>query len=212
MSCAVFTFIGVYAAATSKGGTWVFWASFVAAIVMLMVASFLVWRDEHEKLISEQTKLAKPDIRCEIREVFIDRIASESTVRLSDSFVTLALRLENHSPVPTTIETVAAVVHADGFTVTGRFLPLQLGHQTEKEVFPGDFRPYHELPIDTIITRTEPLSYGHHQDCWAHFFVEGLPPRDYKNAEVGLTLKDGLGESHECSKTLDFQLDKMKHS
>jgi len=48
LSCAVFTIIGVIAA-VMHSNLWIVWVSSVAAFILLQVASFLAWKDEHEK-------------------------------------------------------------------------------------------------------------------------------------------------------------------
>jgi hypothetical protein len=57
MSCAVFTGIGVYAAAESKSNTWIVWASSVAAIALFVVAAFLSWNEEHNARVQAETQL-----------------------------------------------------------------------------------------------------------------------------------------------------------
>ena len=48
MSCAVFTAIGIYAAAAGKSNGWIVSASATAAIGLFLVAAFLAWNDEHQ--------------------------------------------------------------------------------------------------------------------------------------------------------------------
>lgn len=49
LSCAVFTGIGVFAAWSDKGNLWIVSASCVAAVLMLIVAAYRSWKDEHSK-------------------------------------------------------------------------------------------------------------------------------------------------------------------
>lgn len=54
MSCAVFTLLGMLFLATNASNENALRVTFGAAIVMLFVASFLVWRDEHTaRLVAE---------------------------------------------------------------------------------------------------------------------------------------------------------------
>jgi hypothetical protein len=47
MGCAIFTFVGIYAAATEKSSAWVVWASAVAGAAMFFVASFQAWKRQY---------------------------------------------------------------------------------------------------------------------------------------------------------------------
>ena len=64
LSCAVFTLMGVYAVATQRTSTWIVWATFFAAFFLLLVAGFLAWKDEHEKVVSaqEQVDVGRPKL------------------------------------------------------------------------------------------------------------------------------------------------------
>jgi hypothetical protein len=57
MSCAVFTFIGYYAAANNKGNGWIVGAVGVAAVLMFFIASFLAWKEQYEKASEEIPEL-----------------------------------------------------------------------------------------------------------------------------------------------------------
>ena len=48
MSCAVLTIIGVIAAVI-RSKLWIVWLSSGVVFILLQVASFLAWKDEHEK-------------------------------------------------------------------------------------------------------------------------------------------------------------------
>ena len=47
MSCAVFTVIGVIVLAFNKSNRWALWATFGAAVAMLLWGSFLAWSDQY---------------------------------------------------------------------------------------------------------------------------------------------------------------------
>jgi hypothetical protein len=63
MSCAAFTAIGVYVAATNKSNQWVVKVSFAAAILMFFVASYLAWSDQHTQLVQLSKRLESPQIK-----------------------------------------------------------------------------------------------------------------------------------------------------
>lgn len=46
MSCAVFTLVGIYAAATNAANSWIVWTGFVLAFLVLIVAFYHAWREE----------------------------------------------------------------------------------------------------------------------------------------------------------------------
>jgi hypothetical protein len=50
MSCAIFTLLGIYVAATGRSSTWVVRTSFCLAVVLFFVAAFLAWREKHIEL------------------------------------------------------------------------------------------------------------------------------------------------------------------
>jgi len=67
LSCAVLTIIGVIAAAMHSN-LWIVWLSSAAAFILLQIASFLAWKDEHEKFEQQfsdteiEPEKARPDI------------------------------------------------------------------------------------------------------------------------------------------------------
>lgn len=65
LSCALFTGLGVYAAATNKSNAWVVAGSGVLAFLLFLVAAFMVWRDEHQKYATEVARNRRPDINGE---------------------------------------------------------------------------------------------------------------------------------------------------
>ena len=69
MSCAVFTIIGIVAAASNRSNSWIVWVSGAAAVILLLVASFLAWRDKYTDLQNalitiqiERDKSLQPDL------------------------------------------------------------------------------------------------------------------------------------------------------
>src|SRR5260370_28041402 len=52
MSCAAFTFLGIWTAYANKGREWVLWSSFLLGIVFLMIAAYRAWLAEHRQLLT----------------------------------------------------------------------------------------------------------------------------------------------------------------
>jgi hypothetical protein len=57
MGSAAFTFIGIYAAATNQGNEWIVRASFSMAVLVLLVASFLAWKEKAKELSGATAEL-----------------------------------------------------------------------------------------------------------------------------------------------------------
>jgi hypothetical protein len=58
MSCAAFTFLGIYVAAFNKGRDWVLWGSFLLGITFLLVAAYKAWLTEYDKRTAEKRHLS----------------------------------------------------------------------------------------------------------------------------------------------------------
>ena len=52
MSCAAFTFLGVWTAYANMGREWVLWSSFLLAGVFIVVAAYRTWLAEHRQLLT----------------------------------------------------------------------------------------------------------------------------------------------------------------
>lgn len=65
MSCAAFTGLAVYVAATNKGNGWVVGGSAILAVLFFLLAAYRTWRDEHDKYTSQVARNLRPDIRGE---------------------------------------------------------------------------------------------------------------------------------------------------
>jgi hypothetical protein len=64
MSCAAFTFLGVYIAGSNKSNGYVVWGSVTLGVVFCFVASFRAWKREHEaRIIAEDRMKPKAVIR-----------------------------------------------------------------------------------------------------------------------------------------------------
>src|SRR5437667_9681551 len=87
MSCAVFTLLGIFVLAFNKSNKWALWATFGAAIILLFVAAFLAWRDEHIQVLAyekERPSLAFPS--AEIKPI-PDQQGNVAELRLNIGFM-----------------------------------------------------------------------------------------------------------------------------
>jgi hypothetical protein len=77
MSCAVFTALGIYLTLAQKSNHWIVVANALLAVLFLVLATFLAWRDEHIQLQLERKKTQRPLFRIE---------AERAVVLLNDPF------------------------------------------------------------------------------------------------------------------------------
>lgn len=70
MSCAVFTFIGLYGLVRGKGNNWLISASLLAAIILFLVAAYLTWKDEHDTRLAAESRITLPKFTGSIEYVF----------------------------------------------------------------------------------------------------------------------------------------------
>jgi hypothetical protein len=59
MSCAAFTFLGIWTAYASKGREWLLWSSGLLAVVFLAVAAYRTWLTEHRRLLETMNETAE---------------------------------------------------------------------------------------------------------------------------------------------------------
>ncbi len=67
MSCAAFTFLGIWAAAAGKSGAWVLWASFVLGVAFFFVATYRAWVREHEIVVA---LMETPNVTISVHGIF----------------------------------------------------------------------------------------------------------------------------------------------
>lgn len=109
MSCAAFTILGVYCAATNKGNGWMVGGSAFLAAVFFLVAAYRTWRDEHVRYVDEVARNHRPDIKGEAFNFSGYGIHGEghSHGHWSTSCdVTLEIYVCNHRPITTTLKGV----------------------------------------------------------------------------------------------------------
>jgi len=117
MSCAAFTILGVYCAATNRGNGWVVGASALAAAVFFLVAGYETWRDEHVRYILEIAKNGRPDIRGEAFNFSGYGIHAEGHEHghwSVDCEVTFEIYVCNHNTITTTLK----AIEVDGSRLT----------------------------------------------------------------------------------------------
>jgi hypothetical protein len=62
MSCALFTLVGIYVSAAEKSPQWAAWASGVLALGCFVLANYLAWRDQRDKVRELTVRLGMPQI------------------------------------------------------------------------------------------------------------------------------------------------------
>lgn len=143
----------------------------------------------------EKARNQKPDIHIQVLEGLLlstERDGRGKTViGLFSQEVALYLKLENHRNIPTTIADAFLRLRAEGREyqcdnpTTGydrRWAVTQSGKN--KELF------------DLDVLGTEPLQYAHHDHGWIMFKLGGLTIMPVVDANVEVTVVDGLGNQH----------------
>jgi hypothetical protein len=109
MSCAAFTFLGVYVAATGKGNGWVVGGSAFFAVVFFTLAAYGTWKDTYDKYMTEVATNQKPDIHGEAFDFRCCGIHGDTVYRdykSTHSGVTFELALCNYRPITTTLKNI----------------------------------------------------------------------------------------------------------
>ena len=74
MSCAAFTFLGIWATFANKGRGWVLWSSFLLGIFFLFVAAYKAWANEHRAWTVEHLRVTeltqKPDVKIAVHGLY----------------------------------------------------------------------------------------------------------------------------------------------
>lgn len=178
MSCAAFTGLGVYIAATNKGNAWVVGGSAVLAVVFLVVAAYLTWKDEHDNYTAELNRNQAPEIRGEVAVggYGIEGEGHERGHWSVNSEVIFQLKLCNHRPVNTTLHGIECdgsqltppvifspwMVHPKGTFPAGTEMPHGIGKTIDiavaasidgvrwDDVHPIDLQPLKFYVIDSF--------------------------------------------------------------
>jgi hypothetical protein len=117
MSCAAFTILGVYIAATDRGNGWVVGGIAFLAAVFFVLAAYRTWRDEHHRYIGEVARNHRPDIWGEAFNFSGYGIHGEGHEHghcSADCNVTFEIYVCNHNPITTTLK----AVEVDGSRLT----------------------------------------------------------------------------------------------
>lgn len=117
MGCAAFTFLGIYAAATSQTPAWAVRASFALSAILFFVASYQAWKQERESLTDELSKNQQPDIRGEAYDFGFDekRIATQIVDEVKHkSLVGFVFKLDLHNHHNVTTNLVAVELDGGG--------------------------------------------------------------------------------------------------
>src|SRR5665811_523184 len=57
MSCAAFTFLGIWVTYANKSRGWVLWSSVILAVGFLFVAAYKAWGHEHQSFLAEHARV-----------------------------------------------------------------------------------------------------------------------------------------------------------
>ena len=138
MSCAAFTVLAVYTAATNKGNVWVIGGSTFLATVFFGVAAYHAWLGEYDKHTGEIINFQRPDISGEAFNFSGYRFQGEDQSRShwgSSHEVAFEVLLCNHSPINTRLKSIeldgsrltpALLFHAGGAVLGEAPFPIGL--------------------------------------------------------------------------------------
>lgn len=163
MSCAVFTFLGVYVILANKSSTWSVSATFFLAVFFFFLAGFSAWKKEHDALTSLQCSLDIPKIKGRIRTAFLDREQQRYYLEIS---------LVNYAEVSCTVQDfklrVSGAAPVTGTTcIRGTIEPF-----TKVGDYSISCPPTQIFPLQ--VGRTNPLVRAIEQIGWVEFYVENI--------------------------------------
>ena len=186
MSCAGFTILSVYIAATNKGNGWVVGGSAFLAAVFFTVAAYRTWRDEHDKYTSEVAKNQRPDVRGEAFDFKGDGVSGDGLYRghrNAYTGVSFKLFLCNHSPVNTTLKNI----DYDGSQLTP---PVEFGFDAVDIAF-----GHESFPVDTELPHGIGKTLTVHTEATVDGFrIADVPPIVMDNLQVHVV--DAFDQRH----------------
>src|ERR1700733_190415 len=190
LSCAVFTVIGVYAAATNRSNTWGARVSVGAAFVLLLVASFLAWRDEHVGYESERERNKRvPEIAIEVLMLVPRGKAGEIGM---DLFMWATLTLKEPREVIVDNFEIEAIREGLSISFPGIEDVHKWGRVTHNNQ--SEYRGFIMQPLKrNLAQRGNPVT------GWLHFRLELLESQIY-NSTLRLKANTAHGT---CSKDVD---------
>ena len=118
MSCAAFTFLGIYQVGFNKANTWVVGSSASLGAVLFFVASYRAWRRQHEDSVEAKSKLLAdaPEVSLGFdgdQFVLRHRGASRGAIKVRlDGFETQNYRTEQNNVVAWLGDGVSVVLSA----------------------------------------------------------------------------------------------------
>ncbi|HET6840716.1 MAG TPA: hypothetical protein VFK06_03395 [Candidatus Angelobacter sp.] len=162
-------------------------------------------------VLHEETARLKPDHSIQGQ---IQYGGSVHAIKVVPQYSQLLLDLLiSNSGVPTTIHDLELFVNINGVEYIGQLIAGVTNCYVEKELISGEKASRQRIEkqsIDLDITAHNPLTRALPRNCWAHFLVSGLEPKEYKAATFRLVFKDGIGAIHNCTDSKDFILTKIK--
>jgi hypothetical protein len=196
MSCAVFTFIGLYALIASKSNAWIIGASLTSAALAFFVAAFLAWNEEHLARIKaeKQLKDEEPKIIFALLANDIDWSNINSGQEYVFTVTNIGKRIATHVEIQS-LESRNGMYRI---------------HFEKLTVLRGDGHYYslsHEIEHGT--TKAE-------RDKWLlwdflHDFPQGGPQPQMETFNLAIKFKDS-GEDRQKSAIMRFNLDTKKLS
>ncbi|MGA8773654.1 MAG: hypothetical protein WCC32_13120 [Terriglobales bacterium] len=190
LSCAVFTAIGVYAAATNQSNRWVAWTSLGAAFLLLLVASFLAWRDEHVGYEAEREKNKRaPEIAIEILMLVPKGKAGEKGM---DLFMWATLTLKEPREVAVDNFEIEAIREGISISFPGIEDVSRWGRVTHNDQ--GGYKGFVMQPLRRMLAER-----GNPVTGWLHFRLELLESQIY-DSTLRLKVKTAHGA---CSKDVN---------
>lgn len=207
-----FVFAAAYYAFVAQHNIAILW---LLAVLSIAIAAYRVWVKERramleaqEKLLIEQTKNAKPEIRGEIEEVHDKWVlpAYRDAEKVSDTsldhFVTIKARIYNVRPVPTTLrfelwlQAPRANFRANRSSLSGLYLRRE-EHATGTLSRTARMQTATEELTDLEKLGRTPLALGSEHEGWLRFVIPKADSAYKKDVEsLCLVARDIYGGAH----------------
>lgn len=186
LSSATFTILGLYALATNKTSSWVVWASFVAAVAMLLVASALAWNDEHKRTLILGGEIEK------LKRVPAQFAITPYELRSSGSMhrdIFLHAAVELLTPIELEVDRYSVELSLNGVIETPEVRSVA-GQWRLHDGSPSTPRsqPMPPLPMS--------LRSGHPAEGWIHF-VTTRNEYELESSRMTLFVHTSRGDGHE---------------
>jgi hypothetical protein len=192
MSCAIFTGLGVFAAFANKNNSWIVEASFAAALVCLVIACFLAWRDERKLLIAERGRNQKPELHGEIDQVFIGNVLeADAQTPVPGAVILVVVKAWNIVQMPEfSVHKYALEVTIDTPSGLSTFVGTQGEWAVNMKV--GDSFSLKHMMRD----RLRQMRYIDPQQGAVGFYVKELSPDTIGFKSIVLNLIDATNSKH----------------